>query len=73
MAGITRRELLQRAVTLAGSGKLLFRYGPSRTTLEPLLEAIRAAALTIADVTTEETDLEEVFLRLTRRDGKVKR
>jgi ABC-2 type transport system ATP-binding protein len=53
-------------LTLAAPGRLLFRYGPSRTRLDPLLTAIRDAGFTIRDVTTEETDLEEVFLRLTR-------
>jgi ABC-2 type transport system ATP-binding protein len=53
-------------LTLTAPGRLLYRYGPSRTRLDPLLAAIRDAGFTIRDVTTEETDLEEVFLRLTR-------
>jgi ABC-2 type transport system ATP-binding protein len=51
-------------------GRLLFRYGPSRTTLGPLFAAIAAAGLTVRDATTEETDLEDVFLRLTGRNAR---
>jgi ABC-2 type transport system ATP-binding protein len=58
-------------VTLIAPDRLLYRYGPSRTRLDPLLAAIRDCGLTIRDLATEETDLEEVFLRLTRRQGKV--
>jgi ABC-2 type transport system ATP-binding protein len=58
-------------VTLAAPGRLLYRYGPSHTRLDPVLAAIRAAGLTIRDLATQETDLEEVFLRLTRAPGKV--
>jgi ABC-2 type transport system ATP-binding protein len=57
---------LQRwGLTVTAPGRLLFRYGPSRTELGPLFSAIAAAGLTIRDATTEETDLEDVFLRLT--------
>jgi len=61
----------QRRLSLAAPGKLLYRYGPSRTQLGPLFTAIKDAGLTIRDVVTEETDLEEVFLRLTRSNKKV--
>jgi ABC-2 type transport system ATP-binding protein len=57
---------LQRwGLAVTAPGRLLFRYGPSRTTLGPLFSAIAASGLTIRDATTEETDLEDVFLRLT--------
>jgi ABC-2 type transport system ATP-binding protein len=52
-------------LTVTGPGRLLFRYGPSRTTLGPLFAEMQAAGLTIRDVSTEETDLEDIFLRLT--------
>jgi len=58
-------------LTLIAPDKLVYRYGPSRTRLDPVLAAIREAGLTIRDLATEETDLEEVFLRLTRSKGKV--
>src|SRR6185437_1582798 len=52
-------------LSIADQGRLLFRYGPSRTTLGPLFADLQAAGLTIRDVSTEETDLEDIFLRLT--------
>jgi ABC-2 type transport system ATP-binding protein len=52
-------------LSIADQGRLLFRYGPSRTTLGPLFAELQAAGLTIRDVSTEETDLEDIFLRLT--------
>ena len=58
-------------ITLIAPDRLVYRYGPSRTRLDPVLAAIRQAGLTIRDLATEETDLEEVFLRLTRSKGKV--
>jgi ABC-2 type transport system ATP-binding protein len=59
--------LLRLGMSLAAPGELLYRYGPSRTQLGPLFTVIKDAGLTVRDVATEETDLEEVFLRLTRR------
>ena len=44
---------------------LTIRYAPSKTAVGEVLGAIQAAGLTIADLTTEESDLEEVFLALT--------
>jgi hypothetical protein len=37
-----------------------------------LFTAVKEAGLIIRDVTTEETDLEDIFLRLTRSDGSVR-
>jgi len=57
-------------LAVAAPGRLLFRYGPSRTILGPLFTDMQAAGLTIRDVSTEETDLEDIFLRLTGTRGK---
>ncbi len=46
--------------------RLLFRYRPSQTAVAALLEAVRAAGLGIGDLSTEEADLEDIFLQLTR-------
>jgi ABC-2 type transport system ATP-binding protein len=62
-------SLARFGLTLAAPGRLVLRYGPSRTTLAELFDAVKAAGLIIRDVTTEETDLEDIFLRLTRSDG----
>jgi ABC-2 type transport system ATP-binding protein len=48
---------------------LVVRYRPSRTRVGEILDAIRAAGLTIVDIATAEADLEELFLRLTSRPG----
>ncbi|MCP5365012.1 MAG: ABC transporter ATP-binding protein [Hyphomicrobiales bacterium] len=54
-------------VQLTSPHKLVFQYPPSRIEGGTILNAITAAALTIADVRTKETDLEDIFLNLTRR------
>ncbi len=59
--------LAQAGFALAAPGRLVLRYNPSRTTLGPHLAAVQAAGLTIRDVSSEETDLEDIFLRLTGR------
>ena len=43
----------------------MLHYRPSRTRAGDLLDAIRAAGLTITDLATTEADLEQAFLRLT--------
>jgi ABC-2 type transport system ATP-binding protein len=45
-------------------GRLVFRYRPSQTQIAGLLEAVRNAGLTIVDLSTEESDLEDLFLEL---------
>jgi ABC-2 type transport system ATP-binding protein len=51
---------------LAAPGKLVFHYQPTRTSLAPVLDAIAEAGFAVRDVTSEETGLEDIFLRLTR-------
>jgi ABC-2 type transport system ATP-binding protein len=59
-------ETLQRFhLEIAAPGRLVFRYRPSRTAIAELLAALNAAGLAIADLTTEEADLQDVFLQLT--------
>ena len=45
--------------------RLSIHYQPSRTGIEEILAAVRQAGLGIADLTTEEGDLEDIFLALT--------
>ncbi len=47
-------------------GSLQIGYNPSETPAGAVLEAVRAAGITIRDLRTEEADLEDVFLDLTR-------
>jgi ABC-2 type transport system ATP-binding protein len=56
--------LREAGAILAGNGRLVFRYRPSGMTVERMLEAVRAAGITVADLATREADLEDVFLRL---------
>jgi ABC-2 type transport system ATP-binding protein len=53
---------------IQGSRRLVFRYRPSEHPVARILDGVRAAGITILDVTTEETDLEDIFLQLTRED-----
>lgn len=47
--------------------QLVLSYQPSKSALGAALDAVRAAGLAIADLSTEETDLEDIFLQLTRQ------
>ncbi|MGH6953636.1 MAG: ABC transporter ATP-binding protein [Alphaproteobacteria bacterium] len=55
------------AAELSPPRRLVFRYQPSKTSIRDILAAVRDAGLTIADLTTEERGLEDVFLELTGR------
>ena len=46
-------------------GRLFNRYTRRDTRIEALLDSLRAASLTIVDLSTKETELEEVFRHLT--------
>lgn len=46
--------------------RLLIHYRPSHTQIGAILAAVQGAGLTILDLTTEESDLEDVFIELTR-------
>jgi ABC-2 type transport system ATP-binding protein len=50
---------------LDGPRRLTFHYPPSRIAAGEILSAVRAAGLSIGEVTTRETELEDIFLRLT--------
>ena len=62
-------ELRGFRTDLVGPRRLLFRYHRSECPLHAILEAVTNAGLTVVDVTTEETDLEDIFLQLTRGGG----
>jgi ABC-2 type transport system ATP-binding protein len=47
--------------------KLVLHYHPTRISIGPVLAAIAECGLAVRDVTSEETGLEEIFLRLTSR------
>jgi len=52
---------------LRGEDQIVVRYKPSTTPIGAILDAFRAADLEIRDLVTEETDLEDIFLQLTRK------
>lgn len=56
-------------VALEGPRRLVFRFQPSRTGIAEILAALAKSGLQIADLTTKEADLEDIFLRLTREGG----
>jgi ABC-2 type transport system ATP-binding protein len=51
---------------LRGDGAVVLRYHSNETSAEAVLEAVRTAGISIRDVKTEEADLEDVFLALTK-------
>jgi ABC-2 type transport system ATP-binding protein len=59
-------ELAAFAPDLKDRRRLTFRYKPSRIHVGAILAALEAAQLSVIDLTTEETDLEDIFLQLTR-------
>ncbi|HMA16194.1 MAG: ABC transporter ATP-binding protein [Bacteroidota bacterium] len=46
--------------------RLQFRYHASESPVPQILEAVCGAGLSVIDMSTEETDLEDIFLQLTR-------
>ncbi len=51
---------------LLGPGRLLFHYRTSQSPVNDILAAVAASGLTVTDMSTEETDLEDIFLQLTQ-------
>ncbi len=54
---------------LTEPNKLIVAYHTRQTDIGQILAAVTAAGLTIKDLSTEEPDLEDIFLELTRRDS----
>jgi ABC-2 type transport system ATP-binding protein len=52
-------------VHLVPPRRLVFHYQPSTTRIADILEAVRGAGLGIADLSTYDSDLEDLFLHLT--------
>ncbi len=53
-------------LTKTSQGALRLSYRASQTSADAVLQAVRTAGVTIRDVRTEQADLEDVFLELTR-------
>ncbi len=54
---------------LRDDGRLAIQYNPSKVTLDDLLDQVRGANIRIQDISTDETDLEDIFLQLTYQAG----
>mgnify|MGYP000341976274 CR=1 FL=1 len=52
--------------SLRDDGVVTVQYNPAKQSVEDVLERVRAAGITIRDLTTEQADLEDIFLELTR-------
>ena len=61
-AGLSRFE-----VELRGPRRLVVRYARSQTEIGAILAAVQEAGVTILDLSTVESDLEDIFLHLTRQ------
>lgn len=61
-------QLSQWQAELPDPHKLLIRYRPSETRLGEILNAMNEGGITVSDLSTEETDLQDIFLQLTRAD-----
>lgn len=55
-------------VAARASGAFAVTYKKGQSSVEQVLAAVRAAGVTIADITTEDPDLEDVFVALTYGD-----
>jgi ABC-2 type transport system ATP-binding protein len=56
-------------VTPRADGAFAVTYRKGRSSVEQVINAVRAAGVTIGDITTEDPDLEDVFLALTYGDA----
>jgi ABC-2 type transport system ATP-binding protein len=62
-------SLVRLGARLIGPRRIQISYQRSATPVDELLAAVREAGITIADLSTEESDLEDVFLELTQADA----
>tara|TARA_B100001989_G_scaffold252783_1_gene236187 strand:- start:974 stop:1912 length:939 start_codon:yes stop_codon:yes gene_type:complete len=58
-------ELSQYCTELKGKRDILIRYNASETSVGAIIEAVQKTGYGIADIKTDQSDLEDVFLQLT--------
>ena len=63
-------ELSRYKTTLRGPNVISVQINQNEANVGQVLSSVQAAGLTIADITTEETDLEDIFLQLTSSKNK---
>jgi ABC-2 type transport system ATP-binding protein len=59
--------LVPFAPAAEAGNRLVFATRPSQTPIAAILDALQASQLTVLDLTTDEADLEDIFLQLTKR------
>jgi ABC-2 type transport system ATP-binding protein len=59
-------QLARYQTELPDPRRLMVRYQPSRDNINEVLAAVQGSGLTIVDLTTRETDLEDIFLQLVK-------
>lgn len=57
--------LVPHGATLESPHHLVFRYRPSASPVAAILASVQEAGLSVSDISTEESDLEDIFLELT--------
>ena len=55
--------------TIENGREILVRFPPSQVQMGSLLNAVRSAGLQITDLSTRDTDLEEIFVALTTNEA----
>ena len=61
-------KLAKFNVELIKNNKLVFRVTPTKVPVENVMDAVRAAGYKIIDLTTKESDLEDIFLLMTSKN-----
>jgi ABC-2 type transport system ATP-binding protein len=64
--GAVPGALMAFGATLAGPRRLVIHYRPSKGPMGAILQAVQQSGLPVLDISTTESDLEDVFLQLTR-------
>ncbi|MCC7045589.1 MAG: ABC transporter ATP-binding protein [Alphaproteobacteria bacterium] len=64
--GAVPGALMAFGATLAGPRRLVIHYRPSKSPVGAILQAVQQSGLPVADISTTESDLEDIFLQVTR-------
>ncbi len=62
-------EVAALSPAIEPGNRLVFAYRPSQSPIAAILAALAAARLAVVDLTTDEADLEDIFLQLTARSA----
>ena len=57
--------LTQEGASLDADGRIHIAYQPSKQAVDQILSEVSAAGISVKDISTEEADLEDIFLQLT--------